>query len=408
MLRGYRSGPVERHLHPLRQPREPELDRNGKHQRHGNDLANTLTGNSADDSLDGGTGNDSMTGGAGNDIFVVDSTGDRVSEAAGGGTDTVQTALAHTLASNVENLVLTGAAAVNGTGNTLANTLTGNNAANGLYGGSGADTMQGGAGDDTYVVDNTADVVIEAAGAGTDLVQAGVTYALSANLENLTLTGSTAINGSGNDLNNLLTGNSGANTLTGGAGNDTLNGGAAADTLIGGSGDDSYTVDNAADIVTESAGEGIDVVNSSVTLTLAAHVEALVLTGSSALNGTGHDLANLLRGNTGNNVLNGAAGDDILEGGDGNDTLTDTAGTALFNGGAGTDTINGGAAAELFRGGLGNDTYSTPAATTCSSSTRATGRTRSPPEVPAATRCPSAATSPTPTSASASRATTWY
>jgi len=112
-------------------------------------------------------------------------------------------------------------------------------------------------------------------------------------------------------------------------------------------------------VVTENAGEGIDLVNSSITLTLAANVEALVLTGSSALNGTGHDLANLLRGNTGNNVLNGAAGDDILEGGDGNDTLTDTAGTALFNGGAGTDTINGGAAAEIFRGGLGNDTYST-------------------------------------------------
>ncbi len=324
----------------------------------GNDLANVVTGNSADNILDGKAGNDTLVGGAGNDTYYV-STGDTVTEGSSAGTDTVISDATWTLGSNIENLTLTGAAAINGTGNTLANLIVGNGANNTLSGGSGADTLQGGAGDDTYVVDNSADVVTEAAGAGTDLVQSSVTHTLAANVENLTLTGSTAINGTGNELNNVLTGNSGANILTGGAGNDSLNGGAGADTLLGGLGDDIYTVDNASDVVTENAGEGIDLVNSSVTLTLAANVEALALSGSSALNGTGNALDNLLRGNTGANTLNGGTGNDILEGGSGNDILTDTAGTALFNGGAGTDTITGGAAAELYLGGLGNDTYAT-------------------------------------------------
>jgi Ca2+-binding RTX toxin-like protein len=121
------------------------------------------------------------------------------------------------------------------------------------------------------------------------------------------------------------------------------------------------TVDNSLDVVTENLSEGIDRVNSSITLTLAAHVEVLTLTGTSAISGTGNTLNNLLRGNTGSNTLNGGAGNDILEGGAGNDLLTDTAGTALFNGGAGTDTLTGGAAAEIFLGGLGNDTYTTGA-----------------------------------------------
>ena len=327
----------------------------------GNALNNTITGNTANNILDGGAGTDTLVGGTGNDTYVV-STGDTVTEGSSAGTDTVISDATWTLGSNLENLTLSGTAAINGTGNTLANLLVGNSANNTLSGGTGADTMQGGAGDDTYVVDDVGDVVSENANAGTDLVQSGITYTLSANVENLTLTGSTAINGTGNDLANVLTGNSGANSLTGGAGNDSLSGGSGADTMLGGLGDDVYTVDNTLDVVTEAAGEGADLVNSSVTLTtLAANVEALVLTGTSALNGTGNDLANLLRGNTGNNVLNGGLGNDVLEGGAGNDTLTDTSGTAFFNAGAGTDTITGGAAAELYLGGLGNDTYTTAA-----------------------------------------------
>ena len=164
-----------------------------------------------------------------------------------------------------------------------------------------------------------------------------------------------------NPPNNTFPGGGGDDRTNGAAGTDTRKGGSGPDTMIGGLGDDTYTVDNTLDIVTEAAGEGIDLVNSSVTLSLSSNLEALVLTGTSALNGTGNDLANLLRGNTGNNVLNGGAGNDLLEGGSGNDTLTDPSGTALFNGGAGTDTITGGASAELFIGGSGNDTLTTGA-----------------------------------------------
>ena len=143
--------------------------------------------------------------------------------------DTVQSSVTHTLASQRGKPRLTGTAAINGTGNTLANRLTGNAAANVLNGGAGADTMIGGLGNDTYIVDNAADVVTETSALATeiDTVQSSVTRTSGANLENLVLTGTAAINGTGNALANRLTGNAAANTLNGGMGNDVLNGGAA-------------------------------------------------------------------------------------------------------------------------------------------------------------------------------------
>src|SRR5206468_56004 len=114
---------------------------------------NTLIGNTGNNILDGSAGNDTLKGGAGNDMYIVDATGDIVTELAGEGTDMVQSAANYTLAANLENLTLTGAAAINGTGNTLANVLTGNAADTVLNGGSGADTLIGGLGNDTYVVD---------------------------------------------------------------------------------------------------------------------------------------------------------------------------------------------------------------------------------------------------------------
>jgi Ca2+-binding RTX toxin-like protein len=305
----------------------------------GNGAANTLTGNSGANVLDGGAGNDSMVGGAGNDTYIVDATGDVVTEGSSAGTDLIQSSVTYTLATNVENLTLTGSSAISGTGNTLTNVLTGNAANNTLNGGTGTDTLVGGAGNDTYVVDATADVVTEAAGEGTDLVQSSVTYTLSANVENLTLTGTTAINGTGNTLNNVLTGNSANNNLSGGAGNDTLDGGTGNDTMVGGTGDDTYVVNVSTDVVTEAASEGTDTVQSAVTLTLGANVENLTLTGTGTINGTGNTLNNVLAGNSANNNLSGGTGNDTLDGGLGNDTLVGGAGNDIFVVNVSTDVI---------------------------------------------------------------------
>jgi serralysin len=120
------------------------------------------------------------------------------------------------------------------------------------------------------------------------------------------------------------------NQLNGGLGNDTLNGGADADTMIGGLGNDNYVVDNVGDAVTENLNEGTDRISSSVTYTLPANVENLTLTGTTAINGSGNGLANILIGNSAANQLNGGGGNDTLDGGTGNNTLTGGAGQDIF------------------------------------------------------------------------------
>ncbi len=341
-----------------------------------------LIGGSGDDVLTGDAGANVLAGRAGNDTYVIGS-GDTIEEGAGEGTDTVRASIDYTLGANLENLVLIGTANLNGTGNGLANVLTGNAGNNRLDGGAGADTMVGGLGDDTYVVGSVSDVVIEAAGAGTDTVLSFITYTLTANVENLELTGTDAINGTGNALDNWLTGNAAVNILSGGLGNDT------------------YLIDSLDDTIVEVAGEGTDTVRASIDYTLGSNLENLVLTGTANLNGTGNGLANVLTGNAGDNLLDGGAGADTMAGGLGNDTYvigagdtvveaagegTDTVrssisytltanvenlvltgiatingtGNALANGLTGNDGINvldGGAGADTMAGGLGNDSY---------------------------------------------------
>ncbi|MES2353861.1 MAG: calcium-binding protein [Pseudomonadota bacterium] len=332
----------------------------------------TLTGSTAINGTGNGLNNtagaDTMIGGAGNDSYTVDNTGDVITENANEGTDAVQSSVTYTLSANVENLTLAGTSAINATGNGSDNVITGNSAINTLSGGAGNDTlnggtgadkMLGGAGNDIYVVDNTADVITENLSEGTDIVQSSVTYALGSNLENMTLTGTSAINGTGNTLDNVLIGNSAINTLTGNAGNDRLDGGAGADKLIGGIGNDTYVVDNTGDVITENASEGTDTVESNITYTLGSNLENLLLTGTSAINGTGNTLNNLLTGNSAINTLNGGAGNDIMQGGAGADILIDTAGNNLFNGGSDNDTLTGGTGNELYIGGTGNDSITT-------------------------------------------------
>ena len=355
-------------------------------QGTGNTLDNMLVGNSVANVLDGGIGADSMAGGAGNDTYIVDNAADVVTENLNEGTDTVQASVSYTLGTDVENLTLTGAA-TNGTGNALNNVLIGNSDANLLNGGTGADSMSGGQGNDTYVVENAGDAVTELANEGTDTAQSSLTYTLGANVENLTLTGSSAINGTGNTLNNILTGNSAANVLTGGAGNDiyivgvgdtvveaagggtdtietaltytlgvnlenltltgssaingtgnslnnVLTGNSAANVLTGGAGNDTYVV-GTGDTISESNNNGTDTVQSSVTWTLGSNLEILTLTGAAVINGTGNSANNVLLGNSANNVLGGANGNDTLRGGLGNDTLNGGGGTDIFQFGRG-------------------------------------------------------------------------
>lgn len=303
----------------------------------GNEGNNELVGNTRANVLDGRGGADTLIGGLGNDRYVVDGAEDVVVEAASGGTDTVESSVGWILGTNIEGLTLTGAASTSAAGNNLNNTLRGNSADNVLDGAGGNDTMIGGAGDDVYAVSSTGDVVTEAAGAGFDTVETIVTLSsLAANVERLVLLGSAALNGTGNSLDNELIGNGGNNRLSGGSGNDLLDGGAGNDSLTGGAGDDTYFVDAVADSVIEASGGGLDTVNSSVTHTLASNVENLLLTGATAINGTGNASANLLMGNDGANTLSGGAGSDTL------------------GGGAGADALLGGLGADFYRFGIGD------------------------------------------------------
>ncbi len=276
----------------------------------GNDFIKGLAG---DDIINGGTGADTMRGGNGDDSYYVDNIGDVVKEYKHKGEDTVYSTISYTLTPNVENLVLMGDSALNGTGNALDNHLTGNGAGS---------VLDGQGGDDNYYVDQSGDTIAESAHNGWDTVLSGIDYTLEDDLEELYLTGVANLNGTGNAQDNNLNGNAGDNILDGKAGEDFM---------VGHAGNDTYMVDNTGDEVKEYADEGIDTVQSNISYTLTANIENLLLTEADAINGTGNALDNQLMGNNANNSLFGGEGNDTLTGGNGADTLIGGHGQDNYN-----------------------------------------------------------------------------
>src|SRR3569833_1423960 len=256
----------------------------------GNDYVRLLSGMAT---VDGGAGNDrcdittsgvSVSGGADDDLFNLLG-GSNQTIHGDDGNDTVN------ISADIGNL-----AADLGTGD---DTVVGHNhiVSGTISGGAGNDTFQdldgaslilaGGIGDDTYRISGTSfsATIQENAGEGTDTVQSFLSYTLGANLENLTLLGTGAVNGTGNELANEMTGNNAANKLTSLAGNgtlygiggdDKLDGGTGADTMVGGTGNDTYYVRDAGDVVIENAGEGTDKVNLTISYTLGVFFVFLV------------------------------------------------------------------------------------------------------------------------------------
>ncbi len=356
-----------------------------------------LTGSTFDDTLEGNAGNNVLAGGVGIDtVSYANAASGAVPNGLGVTVNLSVTTAQNTIRAGTDTLSgfenLTGSAFNDTlTGTSAANVLTGLGGNDALNGGAGGDWMLGGTGNDTYVVDNVGDVVTELDGEGTDTIQSSLSWSLAGLtfVENLTLTGTAALSGNGNALDNIIIGNSGANVLTGGDGSDTLNGGTGADQMFGGAGNDTYVIDNAGDVVNETDGDGTDTVQSSISFSLADPVHAigaienLTLTGTGAINATGNGLDNVLIGNSAANVLIGGAGADTMDGGGGVDTTTyatsgsgvavslvtgigsggDAEGDRLsaienLTGSTFDDTLEGNAGNNVLAGGVGIDTVS--------------------------------------------------
>jgi Ca2+-binding RTX toxin-like protein len=354
-----------------------------------------LDGGEGNDTLDGGDGDDTMAGGAGDDSYVVAQSGDRVVEAAGLGFDRVLASIDYVLPQHVEQLTLTGTA-VRATGNDLDNFLFGNERANVLDGGSGADRMAGGAGDDRYVVEQAGDVIVEAVDAGNDTVLASVNYALAAHVENLVLTGSQAIDATGNDMANVLVGNAAANRLDGGAGDDVLAGGQGDDRLEGGAGNDLYLYHQGEgrDVISDAAGTDTLRFGAGITLNSVAartiqvdgrrrvFVSVLDAQGQETAqgvellpdadglapierfefaDGSSATLAQLMvtartvNGSNGNDTLSGDRSDDTINAGNGNDVVYGRSGHDVIYGGNGSDRLFGEGGNDRLYGGNEDD-----------------------------------------------------
>ena len=246
-------------------------------------------------------------------------------------------------------------------GSTAAETINGGSGNDTLDGGGGADTLSGGPGNDAYIVNSATVTLMESANQGTDTAQASVSFILGANFENLTLTGTNAINGTGNSSDNTITGNAGDNTLDGGAGADSLAGGSGDDTLLidsldvgidGGAGFDSVFVQTSASATLNmgmasvewaQGNAGADIFNAA---SQAVGVYIYGLDGDDAITGSafadfldGGDDVDILVGGGGADVLFGGAGADQMYGQDGDDSLIELGGDSQIDGGAGFDSL---------------------------------------------------------------------
>ncbi|MGY4607006.1 Ca2+-binding RTX toxin-like protein [Bradyrhizobium sp. USDA 4474] len=329
--------------------------------------ADALSGTSGNDLLGGAGGPDTMTGGLGDDTYVVTDPSAKVVEGYGGGIDTVLSSVSYTLSDYVENLTLTGSAAINGTGNSEANIIVGNDAANIITGGLGNDILTGGGGADTFVINagDGSDIITDFApgsATGHDVVQLNgfafasfddikaamtqvgndVYLALTSQdtlvFRNTTLSAFTRddfqLPGTppgGGAITSWISGTGSSYTVYGTAANDKITPVHSNDTLVGWTGDDTYVISSQNQQIVENPGGGIDSVEAWTSYTLPANVENMTLMVG-GLTGVGNDLANRMVGSSGNDVLIGGGGDDWLYGGAGNDTF-------VYAAGSGHDTI---------------------------------------------------------------------
>ena len=329
--------------------------------------ADTLTGTSGNDLIDGAGGADTMSGGAGDDTYIVTDPNAKVVEGYGGGVDTVKSSVTYTLPDYVENLTLTGSAAINATGNSESNIIIGNAAANVITGGLGNDILTGGGGADTFVINagDGSDIITDfspGSAMGHDVVQlngfaftsfsdiqAAMTqvgndvYLALTSQDTLVFRDTTIAAFTGDDfqlpgslpvggvITSWVNGSASSHVVYGTAANDKITAAHTDDTLVGWTGDDTYVIGNANQHIVENPGGGIDSVEAWTSYTLPANVENLTLM-MAGLTGTGNALANRIVGSSGNDILNGGGGDDWLFGGAGNDTF-------IYGAGSGHDTI---------------------------------------------------------------------
>jgi Ca2+-binding RTX toxin-like protein len=303
----------------------------------GNNLANNLTEGVAADNILGAGGNDTLNGGGGNHSIYGDWGNDLLNSGAGQdfvygeeGNDAL-----NALEADIDNGI--GDDVYIEEGNDALNALEAdidNGIGDDVYIGSGKDTLNTleagidhGIGDDVHIAD-----IIYYDDFANDIPGTSGPDIIWANGGNDTVNGfggdDLIYGGSGND--SLYSG-AGLDSMYGESGNDTLDArGPGQDNLFGGIGNDVYIVNWTADNLVENPNQGIDIVRSSVSYTLDANVENLLLTETGAVNGTGNNLNNQIRGNSGNNTLSGSGGNDALSGGGGNDTLTGGPGSDQF------------------------------------------------------------------------------